>query len=136
MGNTQNILLFDGVCNLCNGLVQFVIKRDIKKNVMFCALQSQQAQQLLEKYRLPLNNFESVIYIKNNEVLTKSTAVLNLLKDIGGIWKIFFLLIIIPKFFRDFIYSIVAKNRYGWFGKTNVCMTPTAELKSRFLNDI
>ena len=133
MNNTQNILLFDGVCNLCNGFVQFVIKCDKKEKVKFASLQSEVGKQLLIKHNLPQEEFKSFVYIKNNQVLLKSTAALTLMKDMEGFWQLLYIFIIVPKFIRDFIYSVVAKNRYKWFGKKDVCMIPNEKLHHRFL---
>ena len=133
MNNTQNILLFDGVCNLCNGAVLFVIKRDKKEQIKFASLQSEVGKELLTQYNLPLNEFDSFIYIKNNQILLKSAAALTLMKDIGGVWQLLYAFIIVPKFIRDFVYGVVAKNRYKWFGKQDVCMMPDKKLHSRFL---
>lgn len=128
--------MFDGVCNLCNRWVNFVIRNDKKKVVLFDSLQSQAGHKILLQHNLSTSNFESLVYIKNNKALLKSTAVLYLMKDIGGIWKIFFVFIIVPKFLRDFVYMIVAKNRYRCFGKKNTCMLPTSDLADRFLSNV
>ncbi len=133
LNNTHNILLFDGICNLCNGVVQFVIKCDKKEKVKFASLQSEAGKQLLIKYNLPAEDYQSFVYIKNGQFLLKSTAALTLMKDIGGGWQLLYFFIIIPKFIRDFIYSVVAKNRYKWFGKKGVCMIPNKKLHHRFL---
>ena len=125
--------MFDGICNLCNGAVQFVVKRDKKEQIKFASLQSEVGKQLLTRHNLPLNEFESFVYIKNNQILLKSTAALTLMKDIGGVWQLLYIFIIVPKFIRDFIYSVVAKNRYKWFGKKEVCMMPNKKLHHRFL---
>ena len=134
MNNTPNILLFDGVCNLCNGFVKFVIKRDKKNIIKFASLQSDAGQKILLQHHLPVSEFQSFVYIANNKVLLKSTAALTLMKDIGGGWQLMYGFIIVPKFIRDYVYSIVAKNRYKWFGKQNNCMIPTKELMSKFLS--
>ena len=134
MNKIHNILLFDGVCNLCNGFVQFVIKRDKNDKIKFASLQSEIGQKLLLQHQLPLNQFQSFVYIKNNKFILKSTAALTLMKDIGGIWQLFYAFIIVPKCIRDYVYSFVAKNRYKWFGKQNACMIPTKELMNKFLN--
>jgi predicted DCC family thiol-disulfide oxidoreductase YuxK len=128
-----NILLFDGVCNLCNNAVKFIIKRDKKALIKFASLQSAIGQNLLLQHQLAFKNFDSFVYIKDDIYYLKSTAALHLLKDIGGIWKLFYAFIIIPPPIRDFIYSVVANNRYKWFGKANDCMIPTLALQQRFL---
>ena len=96
-------------------------------------MQSDIGKQLHIIHNLPLQEFNSFVYIKNDEIFLKSTAALTLMKDIGGIWQLLYIFIIVPKFIRDFIYSVVAKNRYKWFGKKDVCMIPNEKLHHRFL---
>src|SRR4030095_11079538 len=127
------ILLFDGVCNLCNSVVQFTIKRDQKGKFKFASLQSEAGQALLKKFNLPTDDFDSFVFIEGDKYYLKSTAGLHVLKELGGIWKLFYVLIIVPRPLRDFIYHIIAKTRYSIFGKRGVCMVPTANIKERFL---
>ena len=129
----HSILLFDGICNLCNGLVQFTIKRDKKAMFKFAALQSEFGQHWLEKNELSKDELTSVVLIQGDQYFTKSTAVLSLLKKLGGAWGVFYGLIIIPRALRDLIYDTVAKSRYKLFGKQNACMIPTPELEAKFL---
>jgi len=129
-----HILLFDGVCNLCNRVVQFVIKRDTKATIKFASLQSDAGQVLLKKVGLPTDNFTSIVLIINNNHYLKSTAGLRVLKKLGGVWKLLYVFIFLPKPLRDFIYDLIAKNRYQMFGKRDVCMLPTDDLKQRFLS--
>jgi len=129
----NNILLFDGVCNLCNYAVQFVIKRDRNAVIKFASLQSSIGQKLLLQHQLSNTQFDSFVYIKNNKIFLKSTAALHLMKDIGGIWKFLYAFIIVPEFIRNTIYNIVSKNRYKWFGKKDSCMMPNEKLRERFL---
>lgn len=131
--HNDNVVLFDGVCNLCNGIVKFLIARDKKAIFKYASLQSVAGQQLLKIYKLPLHNFGTFIFIDNDKAYQKSTAALRVVKKLGGLWKIFYVLIVLPAFFRDWLYSIVANNRYRLFGKKQDCMVPTSELKSRFL---
>ncbi|MCE9540086.1 MAG: thiol-disulfide oxidoreductase DCC family protein [Bacteroidetes bacterium] len=131
--NHKQIILFDGVCNLCNGLVQFIVKRDTKAKFKFASLQSRTGQSLLLKFGLPTDDLDSFIYIKDGNCFTKSTAGLNVLKDLGGLWWLFYAFILIPKFIRDFVYSVIAKKRYKFFGKRDSCIMPTPEIKQRFL---
>ena len=130
----NSIILFDGVCNLCNGAVQFVIKRDKKNYFTFASLQSQQGQKLLQQFNLPATDFNSFILIENNKVFTRSAAALKVAKNLSSLWPGLYGFMIIPKFIRDGVYNIIEKNRYKWFGKKNACMIPTPELKARFLN--
>lgn len=134
VNNKENlILLFDGVCNLCNSAVQFVIKRDKKKKFLYTSLQSKTGQKLLLKYGLNLSDFDSFILIENEKYFTKSTAALKIAKGLGGIWSMLYIFIIIPKFSRNAIYDFIARNRYKWFGKRDECMLPSPEFKDRFL---
>ena len=128
------LVLFDGVCNLCNSAVQFIIKHDKKNIFRFTSLQSETGQQLLHQYNFPANELNSFILIENNKAYDRSTAALRVAKKLNGILPMLYSFIIIPKFLRDSIYNWVARNRYKWFGKKEECMIPTAELKARFLN--
>lgn len=128
------IVLFDGVCNLCNSAVQFIIKHDKKNTFRFASLQSETGQKLLTKFNLPLNELNSFILVENNKVYNMSTGALRVAKKLNGILPLLYSFIIIPKIFRDSIYDWVARNRYKWFGKKEECMIPTPELKARFLN--
>ncbi|MNS47910.1 hypothetical protein D3C72_804600 [compost metagenome] len=134
MNEERLIVLFDGVCNLCNNTVQFIIRNDSKGKFRFAALQSETGQRLLEKYQLDTKNFNSFILIDNNKPRLKSTGALYLVKNLSGFFPLLFAFIIIPPFIRDWIYDKVAQNRYKWFGKKDQCMVPTPELKARFLN--
>ena len=132
--NQQSIILFDGVCNLCNSAVQFIIKRDKKNCFSFASLQSAQGQQILSQYNLPSKDLNSFVLIENGKPYTRSTGALKVMKKLNGLWPLLYSLKIIPKFIRDRIYKWIARNRYKWFGKKNECMIPTPQLKARFLN--
>jgi predicted DCC family thiol-disulfide oxidoreductase YuxK len=129
----KNIVLFDGVCNLCNGLVRFIIKRDRNGKFKFASLQSEIGQQWLLRFGLAKNEFESFVLIEGDKYYVKSAAALIMLRGLGGIWKVFYVFILVPRPVRDFIYDLIAKSRYRIFGKKNICMIPTPELKERFL---
>ncbi|MFN2440244.1 MAG: thiol-disulfide oxidoreductase DCC family protein [Chitinophagaceae bacterium] len=126
-------MLFDGVCNLCNRVVQFTIKRDPKGKFKFASLQSEAGQALLKKFGLRTDDFDSFVYIEDDKYFLKSSAGLHVLKELGGFWKLFYGLIIFPRPLRDFIYNIIAKTRYKIFGKRDVCMVPTPDMQERFL---
>jgi predicted DCC family thiol-disulfide oxidoreductase YuxK len=132
--HSKPIILFDGVCNLCNGAVQFVIAHDPQEKFLFASLQSEAGQQLLKQYQLPLTEFTSFVLIQQNKLYTKSTAALQVAKQITGAWSCLYLFIIVPRFIRDAVYNWIAQNRYRWFGKKDACMIPTPELKARFLS--
>ena len=129
----KNIVLFDGICNLCNGLVRFIIKRDKTEKFKFASLQSEIGQQWLLRFGLAKNEFESFVLIEGDKYYLKSAAALKMLRELGGIWKAFYVFILVPRPVRDFIYDVMAKSRYKIFGKKNTCMIPTPELKGRFL---
>ncbi len=128
------VILFDGVCNLCNGSVQYVIRHDRDALFKFASLQSDSGQQLLHKYQLPLNNFNSFVLIEEEKIYTRSTAALRVARKLSGMVKLLYGFIIVPAFIRDTVYDLIARNRYKWFGKKDTCMIPTPALKSRFLN--
>ena len=134
MNNNEQVLLFDGFCNLCNGLVIFIIKRDSKSKFKFAALQSSAGQTLLKKYGLSSDDINTLVYVKGGNIFLKSSAVIHILKDLGGLWKLFIVFIILPKFIRDFFYKLIAKWRYKILGKRETCMIPTPEIRQRFLS--
>ena len=131
--STHSIILFDGVCNLCNGAVNFVIKRDPGNVFKFAPLQEKQGALLLKTYAIDIQKLESIVLIENEKVYIKSSAALRITKKLSGLWPLFFVLLIIPSFIRDGIYDIIAKNRYKWFGKKEQCMIPTPGLIEKFL---
>ena len=133
MNRPDDILLFDGVCNLCNGLVRFIIKRDPIGKFKFASLQSESGKRYLRKLGIAENEFESLVLIKGDKFYLKSTGALKILKDLGGFWSVFYILVWVPKSIRDFVYDGIAKSRYRLFGKRDTCMVPTPEMSSRFL---
>ncbi len=129
----KSLILFDGVCNLCNGFVNFLIVRDKKNKFQFGSLQSAKVQSILTEYQHSSNDISTVILIENNTLHSHSTAVLKIVRRLGGAWPLLYVFIIIPKPIRDFLYKLVAKNRYRLFGKKDACMIPTPKLKARFV---
>lgn len=127
------IVLFDGVCNLCNSSVQFIIKRDPNGYFRFASLQSEAGQAYLRKYNLDGYN-NSIVFIENNRVYLRSDAALQISKSLSGAWKVFYVFKLLPRSLRDPVYNFIAKNRYKWFGKKDSCMIPTPEMKSRFID--
>jgi predicted DCC family thiol-disulfide oxidoreductase YuxK len=127
------IILFDGVCNLCNASVQFVIERDPTAIFRFASLQSDAGQAILAKNALNTEGLNSIILVENDVVYDRSTAALRIAKRLSGGIQLVAVFLIVPKFIRDFFYKIIAKNRYRWFGKQESCWLPTKELKARFL---
>ena len=128
------IILFDGVCNLCNSSVLFVIKRDKQKQFRFASLQEKTGESLLKKFDLPSDTFNSFVLIENEKVYTRSTAALRIARRLHGGWNLLYGFMIVPRFIRDAVYNIIARNRYKWFGKRDECMIPTPELIERFLD--
>ncbi|HEX2976778.1 MAG TPA: DCC1-like thiol-disulfide oxidoreductase family protein [Bacteroidales bacterium] len=133
MTGNNNIIFFDGVCNLCNALVRFIIKIDKKKLIRFSPLQSAPARERLSEFGIDGNKASSVIYISGNKAYFKSEAILRLFHDTGGIWRSAGIFRIIPRFLRDALYDVIAKNRYRVFGRKDKCMVPTPDVRSRFL---
>lgn len=125
------IILFDGVCNFCNGSVNFIIERDKKNLYKFAPLQSEVGANFIEMYGL--SEIDSIILIENDEALTHSTAALKIAKGLGGFWGLFYAFIIVPRPIRDFFYKLFARYRYELFGRQDSCMMPTAEIRQRFL---
>lgn len=130
----QPVILFDGICNFCNGAVMFTIKRDKKKRIRFAALQSEAGQKILQLYHLPVTAMESFVFIENGKVYSRSSAALKVCRYLSGLWPLCYGFMIIPGFIRDGVYNWVANNRYKWFGVRTECMVPTPEIKARFLN--
>ncbi len=128
------IVLFDGVCNLCNSSVQFIIRRDRNDKFRFASLQSEAGKTLLLQFNLTADTSpDSVMLIKGQQVYRYSTAVLQIARGLGGIWSLAYAFIVLPRFIRDGIYKFIARNRYRWFGRRDHCMVPTAALKAKFL---
>ncbi|WP_455628754.1 thiol-disulfide oxidoreductase DCC family protein [Parabacteroides chinchillae] len=127
-----NIILFDGICNLCNGVVCFLIKRDKKAIFRFAAIQSETGQKLQKQFTIKNDN-QSIIYIRRGKYYQQSTAVLYIFKDLKRGWQFLFPLIIIPAFIRNYLYLVISRNRYRWFGKKETCMLPNKEIRDRFV---
>lgn len=129
------LILFDGVCNLCNSSILYIIRRDKKGVFLFTPLQSELGRQLAQQRGIDTSTTDSIILLEPNVAYyTKSTAALKIGMAFGGGWKLLAVLEWIPAVIRDFIYDIVAKNRYKWFGKRDKCMVPTPELQEKFLD--
>lgn len=128
------IVLFDGVCHLCAGAVQFIIKRDPKAVFRFASLQSETGQSLLARHHLPTDSMDSFVLIEDGKAYTESTAALRVCRHLKGGWKLCYAAIALPAKLRNPLYRIIARNRYRWFGKADACMMPTPELRSRLLD--
>lgn len=133
MKKNHKIILFDGVCNLCNASVNFVIQRDKKDVFRFAALQSEIGKKYISKFNINPNETDSIILIDGEKCYVKSTAALYISKSLSGGYPLLYGFIIIPTFIRNWVYDFVAKNRYKWYGKKENCMIPTPELKEKFI---
>ena len=130
----KKIVLFDGVCNLCSSSVQFILKRDKKNQFLFGSLQGESGQAYLQQFNLPADAFNSFMLVEGDQLYSRSSGALRILKYLGGVWPLLYAFIIVPKFIRDAVYDLIAKNRYKWFGKKDECWVPTAALKAKFLD--
>jgi len=129
----KQIILFDGVCNFCNFWVNFVLKRDKNDLFRFAALQSYRAKEFIDQINYDISNPDTFVLIIDGKFYKKSTAALKVCRELSGMIKILYPIIILPKFFRDFVYDLIAKNRYKLFGRRDSCRIPTEEEKSKFL---
>lgn len=128
----NGIILFDGECNFCDKSVQFIIKRDRSGYFKFASLQSKSGQKRAKQYQIP-DRIDSFILIDNKKWHSKSSAALRVCKDLNGLWKVFYPMLLIPRPIRDFFYGIIASNRFKWFGTKKSCAIPTPEIRKRFL---
>ncbi len=129
----HGIVLFDGVCNLCNGFVNFVIDRDPAGYFKFGALQSEAARPYLERFGLRPDYMDSIVLIENGRLYRDSTAALRILRRLKGLWPLLYALIVVPRPLRDAVYRWIARHRYRWFGRREQCRVPTPDLLARFL---
>ena len=128
------VLLFDGVCNLCNASVQWVIERDPEGFFRFASLQSDAGQAFLKKFNLPADELNTVVLVDGEKAYTRSDVPLRIFKKLGGWWSLLQVFFVVPRPIRNAVYDWIAKNRYRWFGKKEACWLPTPELKGRFLS--
>jgi len=131
---TKKIILFDGVCNFCNGAITFIIQRDKKDIFRYAPLQSEIGKELASKHHIDLDKVDSIILVTEDKAYAKSTAALRIAKQLSAGWPLLAVFLILPRFLRDGVYDFIARNRYKWFGKKEACMIPTPELKSKFLD--
>ena len=130
----DNIVIFDGVCNLCSSAVQFIINRDLEGKFKFAASQTAAGQELLNEFAISFDKLETIVLIKDDMVYFRSDAALNISKELSGLWKFMFCLKIVPRFIRDFVYTFIAQRRYQWFGKKDTCFVPAPDIRQRFIN--
>lgn len=131
--NRHKTILFDGVCNLCNGAVTFVIKHDKKNVFQFAALQSAVGIAMAAKHGVDTSKTDSILLIDQDKIYAKSTAALKIARHLSGGYPLLYGFMIVPNFIRNWVYNTIAKNRYKWFGRTDSCMVPAPELKDKFL---
>ena len=129
----KSVILFDGVCNLCNSSINFIIKNDKKKHFLFASLQSDAAKEILLQHNSKNIFMNSIILIEKGIVYEKSTAILKIVNNLPSLYKFLSIFIIVPTFIRDAIYMFISKNRYKWFGKKDSCILPSKEIEDRFL---
>lgn len=127
------VVLFDGVCNLCNSSVNWIIDHDKEGKFQFASLQSVYGQNVVKQFNLTGEYMDTVLLLDGDKLYKRSEAVLRIAKHIGGIYSLAYVFIIVPAFIRNFFYNFVARNRYRWFGKQDACRIPSPELKAKFL---
>jgi predicted DCC family thiol-disulfide oxidoreductase YuxK len=127
------IVLFDGVCHLCTSTVQFIIKRDPHGYFTFASLQSEIGRTLLEKNGLQPDALETLVLVEGSRCFTRSDAALRVARHLSGGWSLLRVLLLIPKTIRDWGYTVIARNRYRWFGRQEICMVPSRDILDRFL---
>ena len=134
MSEVPNLILFDGVCNLCNASVQFVIRHDRAGKFRFAAIQSEIGREIFQRHGLDPAKLQTFVFITDGRIFLRSDAAIEVVARFGGAWKLLRVLSLVPRSLRDAIYSFIAQNRYRWFGRQEVCMIPTPEIKERFLD--
>jgi len=132
-GSSPPLVLFDGVCNLCTGSVQFLLKRDPEGRFRFASLQSDAGRRLMAEHGIVADTLGSVVLIEDGRAWRESSAALRIARHLPGAWKLLRLFTAVPRPLRDAVYRWIARNRYRWFGKNESCWLPTPELRARFL---
>jgi predicted DCC family thiol-disulfide oxidoreductase YuxK len=129
----HHIVIFDGVCNFCNGVVNFIIRRDPKALFSFTPMQSESGERLIEKYDATMVGVDTILLIKNGQCYERTDAAIEIAGDLTGLWSMFRVFKILPKSFRDYFYRLFARNRYKLFGRREECMIPSPEVRDRFI---
>lgn len=130
--DNRRIILFDGVCNFCSRFIQFIVRHDSRAKIKFAALQAETGLQLIKQSGLVKGQTEFIVYLTEGKYFIKSMAILKILKELDGVWKLGYGFVIVPKFLRDFFYDFIAKRRYKLFGRMNSCLAPLQGIKERF----
>ncbi|MFZ4798469.1 MAG: thiol-disulfide oxidoreductase DCC family protein [Bacteroidia bacterium] len=133
MNHSQSMVFFDGVCNLCNGFVQFVLKNEVNSNYQFCSLQSEFAINFFKEKQFLTCGIDSVIVFENNQFYIESAAAFKIISKLKWPYRVFGIFAVLPNFINNFIYKLIAKYRYKIFGKSNVCWVMSDKNKLRFL---
>lgn len=134
MSQTKSIVFFDGVCNLCNASIDFIIKWDRENQFLVGALQDGFSIEVLSKYQVKADYLDSLVLLEDGEIFYRSTAALKIARNLSGLWPVFYPLIFLPNWLRDPVYDFIGKNRYRWFGKKNTCRIASPEEKIKFLS--
>lgn len=135
-GPAKDLVLFDGVCNLCERSVLFIIRHDNAGRFQFCSLQSRAAKAILDEHEYGDDALASVLLLSKGELYARSRAALRIARRLDGLWPLFFYVLIwVPPFVTDAVYNFVGKRRYKWFGRKDACWVPDAELRQRFIDD-
>jgi len=129
------VIFFDGVCNLCNKSIDFILKRDSSKNFRFASLQSEAAKSLLKNKSIDLQSIRTIILLKDGKTFYRSDAILEIVRQLSAPWPLLYVFKIVPRFIRDGMYNLVSKHRYNWFGKKDTCRVPSKEERARFLEE-
>jgi len=132
---SERVVLFDGQCNLCNGSVKFIIKRDPGAQFHFASLQSEVGRKMVEEHGGNPDDLDTILLLEDDRLYNRSSAALRIAKRLRAPWPLLSIFLVIPASLRDLVYRIIAKNRYRWFGKTETCMVPTAAIRARFLSE-
>jgi predicted DCC family thiol-disulfide oxidoreductase YuxK len=134
MNRQKSIIFFDGVCNLCNSSIDFIIKRDKNNHFLVGALQDDFSKKILSSYDVKEDYLDSLVLLEDGKIYYRSTAALMISRRLSGLWPFFYAFIVLPAWLRDPIYDWIGRNRYRWFGKKETCRLPTSEEKSKFLS--
>ena len=128
-----SLVLFDGHCNLCSGSVNWIIDRDPAGRFVFASLQSERGRRTLERFGLEPRRTDSVVLVEADRAYTRSAAALRIARGLAFPWRVLSLLVVVPAGVRDWVYDVIARHRYRWFGRTETCRMPTPELRARFV---
>lgn len=134
MKRPKSIVFFDGVCNLCNASIDFILKRDSKNQFLVGALQEDFSKKILSNYSVKQDYLDSLILLEGSQIYFKSSAALRIARQLKGFWPIFYILIVLPLWVRDPIYDWIGRNRYRWFGKKNTCRIASPSEQAKFLS--